>query len=188
MATATDEKVYTPEDLLAIADRPCPDLVDGRLVERPVMGQDSSSIAVTIAALLIAYARAHLPSVVSGADGGFQIFPGHPRRVRFPDVALTRKDRLPNGQPYKGHCKTVPELIVEVISPNDNAAELSSKVADFHAAGVPLIWVVNPASRTVEVIRGGGTGGAFVREADALDGGDVLPGFQCEVAKLFEGI
>jgi Uma2 family endonuclease len=187
MATAASEKIYTPEDLLRITNRPCPDLVDGRLVERPKVGLRTSSIAATIAALLVTYARAHLPGVVSGADGGFQIFPGHPNRVRFPDAAFTRRDRLAGGQPPEGHCRVVPELIVEVVSPNDNADKLAAKIADFLAAGVPMIWVVQPAARLVQVIRGDRTS-VYLAPGEAIDGGDVLPGFRCDVAQFFEGL
>lgn len=187
MSTATRESLYTPEDLLTVTDRPCPDLVDGRLVERPIMGQDSSSIAIRISFLLGLYIRDHLPAVVSGADGGFQIFREDPNRVRFPDVAVTRKDRLPGGKAFPGHCRVVPELIVEVISPNDNADDLAEKVAEYHAADVPLIWVVHPGSRRVQVIRADGTA-AYLGESDTLEGGDALPGFRCRVADLFEGV
>jgi hypothetical protein len=46
MATATPAS-FTPEDLLAITDRPMPELVDGQLVERSI-GEESDLIAVTI--------------------------------------------------------------------------------------------------------------------------------------------
>ena len=49
MATVTQTR-YTPEDLLAIRDRPMPELVDGELLERE-MGQKSDSIAATILGL-----------------------------------------------------------------------------------------------------------------------------------------
>jgi Uma2 family endonuclease len=184
MATVA-EKTYTPDDLLAITDRPPPELVDGKLVERESMGQESSAIALTIGSLLLAYSRANLPGAVSGADGGYQIFPHEPNRIRFPDVAFTRKDRLPGGQPARGHATVAPDLAVEVVSPNDNAADLLVKMDDYLKAGVPMVWVVNPDGRSVQVIRGDGTR-HFLRESDTLDGGDVLPGFRCRVAEFFE--
>jgi Uma2 family endonuclease len=104
--------------------------------------------------------------------------------VRFPDVAWIRKDKLPGGRPYAGHCRAVPDLIVEVVSPNDDAEQLQAKLAEFRAAGVPLLWVVYPGSRQVEVIHDDGTA-RYLAESDALDGGDVLPGFSCQVADLF---
>jgi Uma2 family endonuclease len=183
MATAPT-RTYTPDDLLAITDRPPPDLVHGQLVERESMGYESSVIGMLIGGLLLAYAKTILPGHVSGSDGGFMIFPDDPGRVRFPDVAFTRKDRLPGGEPVRGHSTTAPELAVEVVSPNDNAVDLLAKVDDYLKAGVPMVWIVNPHSRNVQVLHHDGTGRILGAE-DTIEGGDVLPGFRCRVAEFF---
>ena len=43
----------------------------------------------------------------------------------------------------------MPDVVVEVILPNDLAEELFEKLDDYQSAGIPLIWVVNPVSRAV---------------------------------------
>ena len=107
--------------------------------------------------------------------------------MRIPDIAFTRKERVPASGPAKGHARVRPDLVVEVISPNDVADELEEKIDDFLAAGVPLIWVVSPATRSVQVYRQGGSGTRLGPD-DRLDGEDVLPGFRVEVSRLFEGL
>jgi len=184
MATVT-RKRYTPEDLLKITDRPMPELIDGELVEREPMGQEADEIGLNIGALLKAYSKGTLPGVVNGSEGSYQVFPDDPKKVRIPDVSFTRRDRIPGGKSAKGHGRVAPDLVVEVISPNDKAAKVFRKVRDFLDAGIPLIWVVNPGTRDVLVIRADGTG-TFLKVGDTLDGGDVLPGFSCPVAALFE--
>lgn len=63
--------------------------------------------------------------------------------------------------------------------------ELRQEVARRHTeAGVRLIWFVCPETRTV-AIHTGGTPGTELHEKETLDGGDVLPGFLCQVAELF---
>jgi Uma2 family endonuclease len=186
MATLTETQ-YTPEDLLEITDRPMPELIDGQLRERPLMGQKSDAIAARATLLIGSHVETHKLGLTHGAQGSYQIFPHDPRRVRIPDVSFTKQDRLPTQGPAEGHSRTVPDLVVEVISPNDIAADLEEKIEDFLSAGVPLIWVLNPETRTVQVYRGNGSG-SRLRPGDALDGGDVLPGFRCEIATLFEGI
>ena len=57
---------------------------------------------------------------------------------------------------------------------------------EYLGAGVRLVWVVNPPTRTVRVHRADGTV-ADLREADELAGEDVLPGFRCRVGDLFRG-
>jgi Uma2 family endonuclease len=182
IATAT---LHTPEDLLKVTDRPMPDLVNGEFVEREPMGQEAVAVASRIIIKLGTYAEANLPAIINGAHGSFQIFPDDPQKVRVPDVSFTRKDRLPNGHPAKGHGRIVPDLVVEVISPNDLAADLYEKINDYQAAGVPLIWVAHPETRTVTPITHSG-GGPALRVGDTLRGGDVLPGFECPVASLFD--
>lgn len=184
MATATPTR-HTPEDLLEIDDRPMPELIDGDLVERKPMGQEADEIGCYLIALLIAYSKTTLPGVVNGAQGSFQVFPGDPKKVRIPDVSFTRRDRIPGGKPAKGHGRVPPDLAVEIVSPNDTATKLQQKIRDFLNAGIPLIWVVNPDTRDVQVIRADGTG-ALLKVGDTLDGGAILPGFSCPVAALFE--
>jgi Uma2 family endonuclease len=182
MATVT-QSLHTPEELLEIQDRPMPELIDGQLVEREPMGQKSDAIAANILFIVMGFVRASQLGVVNGSQGSYQIFPSDPRKVRIPDVSFTRGERLPEGRIEEGHGKVAPDLVVEVISPNDLAGDVKAKVNDFLSAGVPLIWVVYPDTSEVEVHRPDGI--AAVRVGDILDGGEVLPGFRCAVADLF---
>ena len=183
MATATMVR-FTPEDLLSITDRPMPELVDGELVEREPMGQKADAIAARILLAIGIHIDAEDLGLLNGAQGSYQVFPNHPERVRIPDVSFTRRDRLPVLGPAEGHSRVAPDLAVEVISPNDNASELRSKIRDYLSAGIPLIWVVNPETRDIEVIGGDGRI-QLLGEGDSLDGRDILPGFSLPVSKLF---
>ena len=77
-----------------------------------------------------------------------------------------------------------PDLAVDVASPNDSYEYLEQKVADYRSAGVRLIWVVNPATRSVLIRRLDRTC-AELDDGGSLDGEDVVPGFKCCVAELF---
>jgi Uma2 family endonuclease len=91
---------------------------------------------------------------------------------------------MPPEEEPQGHCRIAPDLVAEVVSPNDLIYEVAARVAEYLGAGVRLVWVVNPADRTVQVHRQGGTG-TILREADELAGEEVLPGFRCQVGELF---
>lgn len=52
-------------------------------------------------------------------------------------------------------------------------------------SGLRLLWLVHPRRRTVAVYRSL-TDVKLLTEADALDGSDVLPGFTCRIAEIFE--
>jgi Uma2 family endonuclease len=48
-----------------------------------------------------------------------------------------------------------PDLAIEIVSPDDEPGELLDKIADYVAAGIPYIWVVDPYKRTLmEVVNG----------------------------------
>lgn len=79
----------------------------------------------------------------------------------------------------------VPDLAVEVLSPNDRMTDVDRKVALYLADGVRLVWVVNPARQNVYVYRAGSNTVMIVQGDDALTGGDVLPKFSVKLAALF---
>lgn len=156
------------------------ELVDGRLVERK-MSIWSSYVAGVVSRLLDQFCRENRLGWVLPEGTSFQCFPAHPGKVRRPDTAFIRLQRLSLAQATtEGHCSVAPDLAVEVISPNDTAYEIDEKVREFLDAGVPLVWVVNPEQRTVEIHRAGGMG-AILREKDEISGEDVIPGFRSRV-------
>ncbi len=59
--------------------------------------------------------------------------------------------------PDDGHVPVRPDLAIEVVSPDEGVYDLDSKLRDYRAAGIPLVWVFNPAreSRQVRVFRPG---------------------------------
>ena len=84
----------------------------------------------------------------------------------------------------KGYLEIPPDIAVEVLSPSDNRKAMRGKVREYVAAGVRLVWVVDPEDKTVMVYSGTMRGVEY-DEADTLDGGEVLPGFTCKVADFF---
>src|SRR5262249_270424 len=84
----------------------------------------------------------------------------------------------------EGHCTVVPDLVVEVVSPNDLADEVNAKLIEWLDAGAQLVWIVYPLQQTVHAHWADGTVGRF-RGADTLTGDPVLPDFRVPVADLF---
>ena len=102
--------------------------------------------------------------------------------ARAPDVAFVREDRLDfDGTRF---APLAPDLAVEVLSPSNTVSEIHDKVLDYLEAGTRLVWVVDPASRTVTVYRSRDEI-RLLRADDEIDGADVLPGFHRRVAELF---
>lgn len=105
-----------------------------------------------------------------------------PDVVRGPDVAfysVTRQPTLPEE-----YFEIAPDLVVEVLSPDDRRGAVRAKVREYVAAGVRLVWVVDPETQTVLEYRGSLRGTEY-DEADTITGADVLPEFTCKVADFF---
>ena len=93
-----------------------------------------------------------------------------------------RKDRLPQPIP-NSYLEFAPDLVVEVLSPNDRPGEVLAKVGDWLDAGAQLVWVIDPERRLARVYRADGTE-QFLEETDKLLGEDVLPGFSSSLASI----
>ncbi len=105
-----------------------------------------------------------------------------PDSVRGPDVYFFSIERSPT--PPTGYGEVVPDLVVEIRSPSDRNRAIREKVSEYLAAGVRLVWVVDPETRTA-VVYSGNMRGVEHGEDDTITGGDVLPGFACKVAQFF---
>lgn len=110
------------------------------------------------------------------------------RGSRIPDILFYAQGRLdtyyaenPDWQqrPYS----LVPDLVVEVVSPNDKYSELNLKLDKYQEDGVKLIWVIDPQQRKV-LIYADNRYPQTLTETDTLDGGDVLQGFTVQISEL----
>ncbi|HXD87599.1 MAG TPA: Uma2 family endonuclease [Urbifossiella sp.] len=173
-----------PEELQKMPDGDSYELIDGVPTEKKPMGAKSDFTGAALIGLVKPYCRQHKLGLVFGSQAGYRCFPDKPLQVRIPDVSFVASGRLPDDQPPDGYIAIVPDLVVEVASPNDGYEEIQSRVADFQSAKTRLIWVVSPHTRTVLVRRLDGSC-AELREDGELSGEDVIPGFRCKVAELF---
>lgn len=162
------------------------ELVDGEWVEKP-MGTQAAFVGGNVHVAITPFVRRGRLGHVVNAEGGYRLFPDNPKIIRKPDVSFVAAGRFPNDQVPRGNALLAPDLAVEVVSPNDIAEAVETKIGEYLAAGVRLIWVLYVPTRSVWVVKPDGT--AIRRMAgDQLTGEDVLPGFTVRVEELFEGV
>jgi Uma2 family endonuclease len=160
------------------------ELVDGVVQEKAPMGGWHGEAEAEIFGPLFAHVKREALGRVYPSDTQFKIL-RDPDIIHIPDIAFVRADRLPPRDARKGPLPLAPDLAVEVISPNDRYVEVMEKVERYQRAGVPLVWLVDPRRRVVEV-HAFGRPSRVLRETDTLDGGDVLPDFHLPVADIFQ--
>ncbi|MGE3855227.1 MAG: Uma2 family endonuclease [Planctomycetota bacterium] len=101
--------------------------------------------------------------------------------VRAPDLCWV--EHLPEGgSPRK--LEGAPDLVIEIRSPRDSWKAMTDKAAEYLTHGGRLVWLIDPERRLVEVHRNDASP-LTLTESDALQGGDVLPGFSIGVAEIF---
>jgi len=175
--TATEKDVIRAE---ARTGRIC-ELIDGVLVEK-TMGAYESAVAVALAYFLKDYLRRRRLGVVLGADGLLRILP---RQVRIPDVAfLSWRGLGGRRMPREPILDAAPDLAVEVLSKGNTKAEMARKLRDYFAAGVRLVWFIDPRTRTARSYTAPDQCQS-IGEDGVLGGGEVLPGFELALSELF---
>ena len=182
METSTQ---MTADELLRLRDDGrCYELVRGELRVMEPPGARHGAAAMRLGAMLAQHALANRLGVVFAAETGV-VLARSPDTVRAPDAAFVRKERIPPGGPGPTYFEGAPDLAVEVLSPGDTALEIEDKVEEYHAAGARAVWVVNPKRRRVTAHRPGAAP-LVLHEGESLDAGDVVPGFRCAVAEIFD--
>jgi len=105
---------------------------------------------------------------------------------RRPDIAFVSSQRWPLGRelPESDDWAVIPDLAVEVVSPNDLLKDVLAKMREYFQAGVSQVWIVLPTERQVYVYNSP-TDVRILGSTDELDGGKLLPGLRLSVAALF---
>ena len=167
----------TLEEFLA-SDLEGYEYIKGELIPMPPTSVEHGYISVNLSSLLHLYVRENqLGRVLS--ETGFRVG----ERVLIPDIAFISTARIPID-PSKAS-PVPPDLAVEVVSPSDILDRIQEKVYAFLEAGTQLVWVLAPRDKTVTIYRSE-TDITTLTRNDTLSGEEVVEGFSCQVAELFE--
>jgi Uma2 family endonuclease len=181
----TEQTLLTAEDFLCLPPYDGRrELIDGKVVEMAADNLRHNSVMENTGVRLSNFVRANkLGKVMLGSAG--IIVARNPDRVRCPDVCFFALNRIPPGGFPEAFTELVPDLIIEIVSPNDRATEVLDKTEMWLRAGARLVWTLYPKPRRV-VTTDAERASHTYNDGDTLTGGDVLPGFSVPVAELFE--
>jgi Uma2 family endonuclease len=182
--SATITRSVTADELLAMPDDGYRyELIKGELVRMAPTGHKHGIVTMHVAGPLYRYVKDNNLGEVYGAESGF-VVSQDPDTVRAPDVAFVRRERIEIAGEVDSYWMGAPDLAVEVVSPRDTVSEVEEKVAEWLESGARMVWVVSPKLHTITVYRSL-TNIVTLTEKDKLEGADVLPGFQIDVAEIF---
>lgn len=156
------------------------ELINGEIVEKPMPTEEHSIIAGVWIYYFNDYAFKNSTGI-AGPEARFKVT-GDKRNTRQPDVSMVLDPDAPVTT--KGAAPRVPDVIVEIMSPDENIDELREKAKYYVENGARLVILTFPKQKIVEVCRPDAPTEMLTVE-DTLEGYDVLPGFALPIAKLF---
>ena len=106
-----------------------------------------------------------------------------PDTVRFPAVSCFAGGAL-FAEAEKIVTETAPALVVEIASTGPRREKTAARVAEYHTAGVRLVWVIDTLEKKVHVAQKGVLTKRLA-EHESLLGRPVLAGFRVRVGDLF---
>lgn len=181
----TELKLITGEELLAMGDIGRSELVEGKIVNMSPTGGEHGTIEANFGHELMIFVKPRKLGLVRTGEVGIYTRRG-PDTVRGADVLYISNERAAQIK-SRGFMDVAPELIVEVMSPDDRWSEVTDKLEEYFEIGVQVVLVAQPAKRKIFIYR------SLIKidvlnENDTLTLDDILPGFSVPVATFFEGI
>lgn len=181
-ATPIIRRLITGEELYRMTNLGPTDLVRGEIVERMPTGHRHGDVEINLGSFLKSYVRERKLGKVFGGETG--VYTGRdPDTVRGVDLAYMSRARYAQVK-SSSYLDVAPELIVEVLSPNDAWSEVQEKLAEYLAVDVKVVWVVDPKLRQVHSYRALDQVQIY-KMGDTLTCEDLLPDFAVSVAELF---
>jgi Uma2 family endonuclease len=178
MSTAT-----LPERTAPPVEEPLYEVVHGQRVELPPMSAEATWIAGRLDQRLGPFAEDNrlgtvVPEMLFILDRETDL-------RRRPDVAFVSAERWPldRNPPAVGDWEVVPDLTIEVVSPNDDMEDVLAKVGEYFDHGVRQVWVVVPGQQQVYVYDARAVVRIVAAPADLET--PLLPGWRLPLAALF---
>jgi len=186
------------EEFIRLYDAEGPfELIDGeRLPKMPnVAGHDETTRTAFVA--LFQFTREHqLGEVMTESPFVLSYTSNWVTGSRQPDVMFYKAERINAYREATPDYKLkpyilVPDLVVEVVSPNDDLTDLDEKVDRYLLDGVLAVWVFDPQRRKVFIhvltLREPFTKQTTtLKPGETLNGGEIIPGFEIPVATILE--
>jgi Uma2 family endonuclease len=159
------------------------DIVDGVEVEK-YLGSYGGALAGRLVIKLSPGVLDRQLGEVMVTGGGYQYAQLAGSQVRFPDASFVRAERLPGRIPKQGWLDIPPDLVVEVVSPNDTSDGVNTDVREWLDGGAQSVLVVYPGIQAVHVYNAGANA-ATLGPDDTLACEGIVPGFSCRAGDLF---
>lgn len=181
VAPTAKERLLTGAEAFTLGIEQPFELVNGQIVLMDYTGDEHGIIESELSRYLGNFtATRKLGWVLVGEVGLYTRYA--PDTVRGVDVIFISRQRL--SAPKGKALQVAPELVVEIISPNDRWSELRTKIAEYFAIGVERVWIVEPEKKQLLVYRSP-TDFTQLNQQETVHGEGILEGFALPLHELF---
>jgi Uma2 family endonuclease len=183
----TTQKLTLEQFLAQPETEPASEYACGEVIQKPMPGGIHGFIQGYLFMVLLQYLSPKKLGHVA-TEWRCVFGPVGRQRAFVPDVTLVLETQPPRDPTlYWGTYAGAPEVAIEVMSPDQPAAQFSDKLQFYLLHGVQMVWVIDPEARTARVFKPG-EDALLLTASDTLDGGVVLPGFRVALADVFAQI
>ena len=140
--------IYTEEDYYNLPENVRAELIDGQIYYMAAPSRIHQKILMFLSKTIANY--------IDSKDGSCEVYPApfavklfedDDKTVVEPDISVVcDMDKLDEIG-----CKGVPDLVMEILSPSTTRHDRFTKFNLYWRAGVREYWIVNPASKSVQV-------------------------------------
>ncbi len=184
MPTEVKSQIVTADQLfLQPSDGYRYELRKGNLVMMSPAGGRHGRVTNRIAWLLSSHVESRKLGEVFAAETGF-LLESNPDTVLAGDVAFVAKDRLRTVVDESRFLPFAPDVIVEVLSPNDSLSRAEAKALLWIDSGCRLVLLVDPDAEVVHACRPREKTQLYRRD-ERLEVSDVVDGWTVAVADFF---
>jgi len=107
--------------------------------------------------------------------------------VFLPDVSVTLRDRTGPAIESDGPEQVLPDLAIEVLSPDDRPGRLQRRIAHYMRSGVSILWVIDPLDEKLTVWRPGELPLDYAAP-QKVSAAPILATFELDLQQLFDAL
>lgn len=181
--TVQREKMTLEQFLHLPEQKPYLEFIHGKVEQKAMPGAFHGILQAELATALVLWSRAGRKGRAL-TEQRCILKCGDCTEIVLPDVAWWSSAQLPDLQ--DGPLETPPTLAVEILSPEDRYGKVQDKIVTYLAAGVPIVWVVDPRSRNVTVFRPHSAPQVIAPPATLQD--EALPELMVSLEELFSAL
>ena len=178
------DHLWTAEDLLDFQNSPWQhELIQGVLYRMPPTGDEHGYVTGNFFGWLFQHVKTNQLGELFAAETGYVVHT-NPDSVIAPDCSFISKNRWSTDQLTGKYLRTAPDLVAEIVSPNDRPREVQEKVERWLQFGVRAVVVIDPKSQTVTVHQSLDQKTIYGLD-NTIDLNFVVPGFSLPMRHLF---